>query len=487
MSKKKLNNKSKKNRLEKENKKKNKIIKKYTKINLLNKRDRSTTNHSNLKAKKNQLRCHYCKLLMLRSNYARHLKLHDSNKSKKEVKIKKNKIFKESRSNVISEFKKENESSKEFIPKISMSDESGDSISSIENEENLTKSEKDAIPKISMSDESGDSISSSENEENLTKSEKNIFYNELSNFEENEINFIIKFGNIDFYGTIIYRFPNTEKYNIYTFPKSSFIWENAITKYDIPQLYFNRPTEFSIFSSISDIKAIKQFYITNHKKYILHEFSNIKKRYIEGIHIYMSNKSYNNWNILYKKLHKSSNKEDIILIEIFFPDEFPFEKPLINLNYYNIGFKNKFNNNYKTFIHWLNPHNTIEKLILSIKEIIDNTYKYYEIKDIDEEKKKKFEEKIKFVLENSTDQYKMEDYNINNFINKNNIFEQNKDIIKEDNIEPIPLTLYCNICKIKFIEYKSHIKSKNHMINLKKIDFKNIKETFKRIVKNNKK
>ena len=388
MSKKKLNNKSKKNRLEKENKKKNKIIKKYTKINLLNKRDSSTTNHSNLKAKKNQLRCHYCKLLMLRNNYARHLKLYDSNKSKKEVKIKKNKIFKESRSNVISEFKKENESSKEFIPKISMSDESGDSISSIENEENLTKSEKD------------------------------VFYNELSNFEENEINFIIKFGNIDFYGTIIYRFPNTEKYNIYTFPKSSFIWENAITKYDIPQLYFNRPTEFSIFSSISDIKAIKQFYITNHKKYILHEFSNIKKRYIEGIHIYMSNKSYNNWNILYKKLHKSSNKEDIILIEIFFPDEFPFEKPLINLNYYNIGFKNKFNNNYKTFIHWLNPHNTIEKLILSIKEIIDNTYKYYEIKDIDEEKKKKFEEKIKFVLENSTDQYKMEDYNINNSINK---------------------------------------------------------------------
>ena len=66
----------------------------------------------------------------------------------------------------------------------------------------------------------------------------------------------------------------------------------------------------------------------------------------------------------------------------------------------------------------MNPHNTIEKLILSIKEIIDNTYKYYEIKDIDEEKKKKFEEKIKFVLENSTDQYKMEDYNINNSINK---------------------------------------------------------------------
>jgi hypothetical protein len=34
----------------------------------------------------------------------------------------------------------------------------------------------------------------------------------------------------------------------------------------------------------------------------------------------MSNKSYNDWNILYKKLHKNSNEEDIILIEIFFPD-----------------------------------------------------------------------------------------------------------------------------------------------------------------------
>ena len=93
----------------------------------------------------------------------------------------------------------------------------------------------------------------------------------------------------------------------------------------------------------------------------------------------MSNKSYNDWNILYKQLHKNSKEEDIILIEIFFPDEFPFEKPLINFNYYNIGFKNKYNNNYKTFIHRWNPHNTIEKLILSIKKIIDNTYKYYQI------------------------------------------------------------------------------------------------------------
>jgi hypothetical protein len=79
---------------------------------------------------------------MLRSNYARHLKLHDSNKSKKEVEIKKNRIFKESQSNFISEFEKANESSKESIKKNSMSDESGDSIFSSENEENLTKSEK---------------------------------------------------------------------------------------------------------------------------------------------------------------------------------------------------------------------------------------------------------------------------------------------------------------------------------------------------------
>ena len=52
MSKKKLNNESNINRLEK----KNKIIKKSTKINSLNKRDNSTTNHTNLKAKKKSIK-----------------------------------------------------------------------------------------------------------------------------------------------------------------------------------------------------------------------------------------------------------------------------------------------------------------------------------------------------------------------------------------------------------------------------------------------
>lgn len=446
-----------------EKKKKTKILKKSSTSYSYKNRNNILTKPSKLKAKKNQLRCHYCKFLMLRSNYARHLKLHDSN----------------------NKYNKKNENNRN--KKLEESYSSYSNSKSISESNSLNESSKESIPQISKSEQNSEILTYKENEKSVTKSEIVEFYNEFSNFEENKIYFIIKFGINDFNGTIIYKFPNTEKYNIYTFPKPSFIWEKAISKYDIPQLYFNRPTGFSIFSSISDIKVIKQFYITNHEKYILHEFSNIKKRYIEGMHIYINKKSYSEWNILYKKLHNSSDKEDTILIEIFFPDEFPFEKPLIKLDYYNIGFKNKCinNNEYRIFIKNWKPHNTIEELLLQIKETIDNTYKYYQLKNIDEEKKKCFEAKIKLILENSIDRYKTEEFNIENLVKKNKFFEQNKDIIKEDIIEPVPMTLYCNICKIKFIEYKSHINSKNHIRNLKQINFNNIKETFKRIVKNN--
>lgn len=184
--------------------------------------------------------------------------------------------------------------------------------------------------------------------------------------------------------------PNNIKYGIYTFPKTSFIWEKSITKYDIPQLYFNRPTGFSLFSSISDIKRIKKFYVTNHNQYIIHEFLKMKKKNIEGMHIYINLADYSEWKILLKIPKSYPDKEDTVLIEINFPDEFPFEKPFVEIKYYNIGFKNEFRNNkeYQLFLKLWTPHNTIEELLLQIKETIDITNKTYKLKNIDEEKKK---------------------------------------------------------------------------------------------------
>ena len=73
-----------KTKINKVQKKKDKKLKKSIKSHSLIKDNVKSTKTAILKAKKNQLRCHYCKLLMLRSNYARHLKSQHSNKFKKD-------------------------------------------------------------------------------------------------------------------------------------------------------------------------------------------------------------------------------------------------------------------------------------------------------------------------------------------------------------------------------------------------------------------
>jgi ubiquitin-protein ligase len=345
-----------------EKKKDVKILKKTKTINLFKKDYNTSSKTVILKAKKNQLRCHYCKILMLRTNYARHLKkFHSTNLDEKK------------------------EINREIISK----DKYSESFSKIKS---LIESSEESISKDSYTEERKDALKFNKRDDNFNKTESNDFFNELSNTEENRINLIIKFGNLDFNGTIIYKLPNNIKYGIYTFPKTSFIWEKSITKYDIPQLYFNRPTGFSLFSSISDIKRIKKFYVTNHNQYIIHEFSKIKKKNIEGMHIYINLADYSEWKILLKIPQSYSDKEDTVLIEINFPDEFPFEKPFVEIKYYNIGFKNEFRNNkeYQLFLKLWTPHNTIEELLLQIKETIDITNKTYKLKNIDEEKKKNF-------------------------------------------------------------------------------------------------
>ena len=61
---------------------------------------------------------------------------------------------------------------------------------------------------------------------------------------------------------------------------------------------------------------------------------------------------YSEWKVLYKIPKINSDKKDTILIKIYFPDEFPFENPLIDIEYFSIGFKNAFRNNneYKFFM-----------------------------------------------------------------------------------------------------------------------------------------
>ena len=212
-------------------KKKYKIHKNLSKIKTSLKGNIISSKFVLLKAKKNQLRCHYCKLLMLRRNYARHLKSQHSDKFKKIIEIKNRNIFNRSNTKLVSK------------------------------SESITERIKNSISKLSESEEFSESLTSKINDKNNKKEDIDDYYNEFAGTEENRINLILKFGNIDFNGTIICKLPDNNKYTIYTFPKPSFIWEKAITKYDIPQLCFNRPSGFSLFSSISDIKKIKNFYI----------------------------------------------------------------------------------------------------------------------------------------------------------------------------------------------------------------------------------
>lgn len=86
-------------------------------------------------------------------------------------------------------------------------------------------------------------------------------------------------------------------------------------------------------------------------------------------------------------------------------------------------------------------------------------------------------------MENSLYQDEIKGYTEDIIVKIKNDFDENNQIIKEDIFEPFPLNYYCHICKIKFIDYKTHIKTKLHMKNSKEINFENIKETFKRIVK----
>ena len=107
-----------------------------------------------LKAKKNQLRCHYCKLLMLRTNYSRHLKTQHKDKSNKE-----------------NELNKESNYNEKYYESFSKTN-------------SLKESSDWGIPKISENEENEYSISSKKSEENFKNDDYLYFFNELANTEE---------------------------------------------------------------------------------------------------------------------------------------------------------------------------------------------------------------------------------------------------------------------------------------------------------------
>ena len=446
------------------NKKPNKIAKIRKKGRNINKKSESITSFIKenqiskktvpLKTKKNQLRCHYCHLPMLRSNYARHLKTQHRNSLNISKKINKETIKKESYKKSNCNYNTNNSKSSSFISKF---------IKSKEREFNS---------------ESKSSDMSLENNNHYN------FINHLRNADDNKINLKLEFGDIDYNGTIIYKFPNSTNYKIYTFKKSTFSWNYAITKYDIPQLDINRPREFSVFSSISDIKQIKKFYEVNHDKIILQEYMNIQKKNIQGINLYVNIDSISDWKVIYKNEDMNSDNKDDILVEIYFPTDFPFENPWITIEYYTYGLINQFMNSdeYMLIKHFWKPWYKIEKLIIDIKNILDKIKREYKPKNVNEEKKKKYYEKIKFICENPKFKKKID--NLDFYFNYELLEIKTRDqkLINEDIIEPIPTTNYCEICKLNYIEYKSHLKSRFHRKNLRKYKFDAIKEIFKRII-----
>ena len=522
--------------------KKNESNKKINKITKVKKRRRNINNKKSvniisfikdthiskkfipLKTKKNQLRCHYCKLPMLRSNYARHLKTHlksfnSSNKIKKETKKNKSYVKQISCSN--SPISKSSSSISE-LSKSEESDNNSESKSENKIQENFddrhlkthlksfnssnkikkeTKKNKSYVKQISCSNspisKSSSSISElSKSEESDNNSESKCenkiqenfddyyFTNELRNTDDNKFELEIKFGNIDFNGTIIYKFPNSTKYTVYAFKKSSYFWKYSKTKYDIPQLYINRPRNFSFFSSISDIKMIKKFYETYHDKIILQEFKKVQKKNIQGIKVYINIDLISEWKVIYKNINLNLENGDDILVELYFPLDFPFERPMINIEYYTYGLKFRFLNcdEYMMFMNFWKPYYNIEELIIKIKNILDNLRGCYKPKNINDKMKNEYYEKIKLINENKNYVTKIDepDFNINYELLEIN--ENNEKAKREDIFEVIPLKKYCELCKLNYIEYKLHIESRFHRKNLRKIKFDMIKETFKRII-----
>ena len=95
----------------------------------------------------------------------------------------------------------------------------------------------------------------------------------------------------------------------------------------------------------------------------------------------------------------SDNKDDI-LVEIYFPTDFPFENPWITIEYYTYGLINQFMNSdeYMLIKHFWKPCYKIEKLIIDIKNILDKIKREYKPKNVNEEKKKNIMKKLNLLV-----------------------------------------------------------------------------------------
>ena len=123
-----------------------KLLKKSKRMKLCTKNVNIPIKTAILKAKKNQLRCHYCKLLLLRSNnIARHLKTQHPKNPDKKNEFNGEIVSKDENFGTFSKISGSNESREESNSNNSDNEESEDNLKSNNNQENFIKIESKAL------------------------------------------------------------------------------------------------------------------------------------------------------------------------------------------------------------------------------------------------------------------------------------------------------------------------------------------------------